>query len=85
MTSSIKKAAEEYVRGADSWIDDGYRPHEHTFLAGDAHGFARAVKMLKQFKCPVNSDSKAECTCAHSQMEAADWLEKQEKEKGGAI
>lgn len=88
MTSDAKKAAEEYAEGLKKSLivelqifkeplDVTNQAIIPAFLAGDAHGFARAVKMLEDAGY-VEHPKTGKCIAAR---EWAAWLEEQEKGK----
>lgn len=82
MNPEVKRAAEEYTDkrlrevGGSMTVATYCNSDElsEAFLAGDAHGFARAVRMLREISSPVESDFKDEFF-----RMAADWLEEQGK------
>ena len=53
----IEKMAHDWVReGDDVWIDDGYSPHENSFIAG----FRAAREMAAESIVLIESDTKTQ-------------------------
>lgn len=74
----VKRAAEEYaltIWSKELATYDEKQDCANAFLAGDAHGFARAVKMLREFKDERNS-------LRIPALHMADWLENIQSTKG---
>lgn len=84
MTDDVKKAAEEYAFKQNIGVP-GAVVHSmvcNAYNAGDAHGFARAVKMLRSEKAYSFRETHAKrLKQCWMNTEMADWLEEREKEE----